>query len=257
VCILFVAIEQHEHYPLIIAANRDEFFNRPTLPSHFWGEQKQVLAGIDEQAGGTWMGINQAGNIAALTNIRAPDSIQQDAVSRGKLVSHYLCQPKVDYEVDLQRTKQHYNGYNLLYGPWNNLKVYNNHLDQISTLTQGFYGLSNASLNSPWPKLNKGVSRLKAYCEQGEQDSHNVEFTALFDLLLDTSPALDHELPQTGVPIDWERRLSSIFIQGENYGTRSSTILKVDKYNRVSWCERTFSNTANCVSEQNYQFNIN
>lgn len=256
-CILFVAIEQHPRYPLIIAANRDEFFNRPTSASHFWGSPPTILSGIDQQAGGTWMGINQTGHIAALTNIRAPQHIIKNAISRGKLVSQYLQFPKVNYEVDLQHSQADYNGYNLLYGPWQQLKVYNNHLDKISSLSRGVYGLSNASLNSPWPKINKGVARLQDYCRQGEGDSHVVNNKALFELLLDSSTAPDEELPETGVPIEWERKLSSIFIRGESYGTRSSTILKIDTQQRVIWSERTFDQSAMCIAEQNYQFNLN
>jgi uncharacterized protein with NRDE domain len=255
-CILFVAIEQHDRYPLIIAANRDEFFNRPTTPSHLWGE-KRILSGIDQQAGGTWMGINTNGYIAALTNIRAPNRINDNAISRGNLVSQYLQVPTDNYAIDLQNSQFDYNGYNLLFGPWNKLNVYNNHLNELSSLGKGFYGLSNANLNSPWPKINKGVGKLKSYCLSGDNISHRVDNEALFELLLDTTTALDQELPQTGVPLEWERKLSSIFIQGDNYGTRSSTILKIDTQQQVTWSERTFNNKASCISEQNYQFNIN
>jgi uncharacterized protein with NRDE domain len=256
-CILFVAIEQHEQYPLIIAANRDEFVVRPTLPSHFWGASQQILSGIDQQAGGTWMGINRGGHLAALTNIRAPERLNENAISRGKLVSQYLQSPTVDYELELQHSQFDYKGYNLLFGPWHQLKVYNNHLNQTSNLTKGFYGLSNAELNSPWPKINKGLAQLKAYCSQGELISHDVRQNILFDLLCDPSQALDNELPNTGVPLEWERRLSSIFIQGEEYGTRSSTILKIDTKQQVTWSERSYDNKAKCIAEQNYQFKLN
>lgn len=253
-CILFVAINQHHRYPLIIAANRDEFFKRPTVPSHFWGAQHQILSGIDQQAGGTWMGINHTGHIAALTNIRDPNSINPLAISRGQLLNHYLQTPTLSYELDLQQSRLEYNGYNLLFGPWHNLKVYNNHLNQISSLNEGFFGLSNAALDSAWPKINKGLAQLKTYCLQENTQINNA---SLFELLCDSNQASDNELPDTGIPLEWERKLSSIFIKAEDYGTRSSTILKIDKKQRVSWSERTFNRTATCISEQNYQFNIN
>ena len=140
-----------------------------------------------------------------------------------------------------------------MFGKWNKLAVYNNHLDQLQPLTDGYYGLSNASLNSPWPKINKGVGKLEEYC----QDGHDINPDILFTLLLDKSLAADENLPQTGVPIDWERRLSSIFILGDEYGTRSSTVLKIDKQQNVQWYERTYNNTATCTSSQSFNFSIN
>ncbi|MGJ8682921.1 NRDE family protein, partial [Paraglaciecola sp.] len=210
-CILFVAINQHKDYPLIIAANRDEFFNRKTAESHYWSEQNSVLAGRDLQAGGTWMGINKKGHIAALTNIRNPNKINPQAISRGALVSEYLTHPKSQYVKTLSQNKALYNGYNLLFGTWDQLSVYNNHLDKVDDLTTGFYGLSNADLNSPWPKIEKGVSKLKQYC----QSEHKLDYEVLFELLLDKVKSEDDRLPKTGVPIELERHLSSIFIQGE------------------------------------------
>ncbi|PKG99397.1 NRDE family protein [Paraglaciecola sp. MB-3u-78] len=251
-CILFVAVNQHKDYPLIIAANRDEFFNRGTTESHIWGPEHGIIAGKDLQADGTWMGINKHGYVASLTNIRDPQNICANAVTRGELVSRYLEQPEDGYYQTLSNSKNNYNGYNLLFGKWNNLSVYNNHLDQLQQLTDGYYGLSNASLNSPWPKINKGVNKLEEYC----QDGHDINPEILFTLLLDKSLAADEDLPQTGIPIDWERRLSSIFILGDEYGTRSSTVLKVDKQQNVQWHERTYDNTASCTSSQSFNFSI-
>ncbi|WP_339723305.1 NRDE family protein [uncultured Paraglaciecola sp.] len=252
-CILFVAVNQHKDYPLIIAANRDEFFKRETAESHLWHIGNGIIAGKDLQAGGTWMGINKQGYIASLTNVRDPQKISADAITRGELATHYLQKPDVNYQQILRSSKDNYNGYNLLFGKWNELAVYNNHLDQIQQLSSGYYGLSNASLNSPWPKINKGVAKLEEYC----QDGHDINPEVLFNLLLDKTLAADEDLPQTGVPIDWERRLSSIFILGEDYGTRSSTVLKVDKQQNVDWYERTYDNTATCTSSQSFHFSIN
>ena len=188
-----------------------------------------------------------------MTNIRDPKKISADAITRGELASHYLQKPVDNYLQTLRANKNKYNGYNLLFGKWDALAVYNNHLDQIQLLTDGYYGLSNASLNSPWPKINKGVGKLEEYC----QDGRDINPDILFKLLLDKSLAADENLPQTGIPIDWERRLSSIFILGDEYGTRSSTVLKVDKRQNVTWFERTYDNTATCTSSQSFHFNIN
>jgi uncharacterized protein with NRDE domain len=254
-CILFVAVQQHKDYPLIIAANRDEFFARPTQASSFWHDSPLLLAGKDLQAGGSWMGINRSGRLAALTNIRDPLRINDEARTRGELVSQFLqnTQCPEEYTKDLKSTASHYNGYNLLFGNWDQLQVYNNHLDKLEALSRGVYGLSNASLNSPWPKISKGTMRLEEYCHDG----HPIEVEHLFNLLKDPILADDALLPKTGVPIEWERRLSSIFIEGEQYGTRSSTVLLVDKNRHATWHERTFDNKADCNNQETFHFHIN
>ena len=251
-CILFVAVNQHKDYPLIIAANRDEFFNRETAESHYWQDHNHILAGRDLLAGGTWMGINQQGYLASLTNIRDPEKLHPNPQTRGELVSNFLRSPDPLYGKQLAATKNNYNGYNLLFGKWDALAVYNNHSNELQPLEDGYYGLSNADLNSPWPKINKGVSILEEYC----QDGHDINPDTLFDLLRDTRQAPDTELPKTGVPIEWERRVSSIFILGEDYGTRSSTVLKVDKNRNIQWHERTYNNQAKCTSSQRFHFKI-
>ena len=253
-CILFIAVEEHEDYPLIIAANRDEFFNRETQTSRFWTERPELLAGKDLVAGGTWMGVNKSGYLSALTNIRNPNKLKSDAQSRGELVLNYLNNKplKEDYLKELHNTQHNYNGYNLLFGHWKNLWVYNNHNDQCQVLTKGFHGLSNADLNSPWPKINRGVANLQDYCHSKGHLKDNV----LFDLLMDDSLAEDHLLPITGAPVEWEKKLSCVFIRGEEYGTRSSTLLLVDNDNNLHWHEKTFNTDAICTGEFETNFTI-
>lgn len=237
-CILFIAVEQHPEYPLIIAANRDEFYQRPTLSSEYWSAYPNLLAGKDMQAGGTWMGVTQSGYVSALTNIRAPQLNKDEVQSRGQLVLDYLAKPDIraEYVQFLHKNRTSFNGYNLLFGKWHDLAVYNNHEDSLQFLGPGFYGLSNANLNSPWPKINKGVQALKAYCEN-QQD---IEPEELFQLLRNEEKAEDHLLPQTGVPEVWEKQLSSIFINTEGYGTRTSTLFWVTRQHTAFWQERTF-----------------
>ena len=253
-CILFIAVEQHPDYPLIIAANRDEFLNRPTRPSGFWQSHPDMLAGKDLQAGGTWMGMTKSGRISALTNVRDPQTIDPNAISRGELVTRFLTTDvnSTEYLETIRESKERYNGYNLLFGPWNNLMVYNNHQDSIHKLERGVYGLSNADLNSPWPKINKGMDALESYCQTPER----VDIDHLFELLRDTTQAKDEFLPKTGVPIDWERRLSSIFIQSPEYGTRSSTVFLIDHSGRVFWEEHSYDNQGQCQDVKNFQFSL-
>ncbi|MFT5544176.1 MAG: hypothetical protein ACI97K_001623 [Glaciecola sp.] len=254
-CILFIAVNQHPKFPLIIAANRDEFYERPTSNSAFWEHQKDILAGKDKQAGGTWMGINKNGDISALTNIRAPGKEVENAVTRGELVLNYLLGSKTqreNYPQTLAESKASYNGYNLLFGNLEQLYVYNNFDDSCILLEPGVYGLSNASLNSPWPKISTGRDALAKYCQHADV----LDTEHLFELLRNDKPAEDHVLPKTGVPIEWERRLSSIFIQSPEYGTRSSTLLMLDNDSHVVWEERTFNSNAEQTSVQHFEFDV-
>lgn len=255
-CILFIAIEKHPHFPLIIAANRDEFHRRPTTESHFWGNSPNLLAGKDEQAGGTWMGVTRNGRVAALTNIRDPDKQNDNAATRGRLVTEFLKQniSEREYTNILETDAADFNGYNLLYGTLSplNLSVFNNHTLRHQSLTAGYYGLSNASLDNPWPKIRRGKQALADYCE-----SHNqIDTRILFRLLGDHTQANDDELPETGVPFAWEKQLSSIFIRGETYGTRSSTILTVNNNNHVEWIEHSFNVTGECSHAARFEFDL-
>lgn len=253
-CILFIAVNQHPLYPLIIAANRDEFHARPTQAAHFWENDNNILAGKDLTAGGTWMGINTKGAIAALTNIRAPGKERENAITRGELVANFINKNNTqnDYLQELRSTHDQYNGYNLLFGNIDQLQVYNSFEDTAYELEDGVYGLSNASLNSPWPKLDMGRSALANYCSHADILSHE----HLFELLGNNLPAKDEELPDTGIPLELEKKLSSIFIISPEYGTRSSTILLVDKNQEVYWEERTFSNTGELTNTVVHSFEL-
>ena len=251
-CILFIAIEQHPDYPLVIAANRDEFYSRPTQPSHFWEDDEAVLAGKDLQSGGTWMGVNKAGYLAALTNFRAPHLIMENAPSRGYLVSNYLREPDIDYSEMLVSSAATYNGYNLLFGHWTKLSVFNNVTGNLTNLTAGVYGLSNANLDTPWPKLTSGVDALTGYLQQAKK----VAPQELFEILSRRELAADHELPDTGISKEWEKALSSIFINLNSYGTRSSTVMMIDRQNQCHWYERNYNQSASVDCEIQQRFDL-
>lgn len=252
-CIVFIARAQRADFPLIIAANRDEFYARPAQASHFWENHSSVLAGIDLEAGGTWMGVTRNGKIAALTNIRDPKRIKPDAISRGELVADYLCNDTVEarhYIQQLQATRAQYNGYNLVLGDVDTLQVYNNFDNTLYTVEDGIHGLSNATFNTPWPKVIRGMQAITDYCQQAD----NIVPEALFALMANPQQADDHELPDTGVGADWEKRLSSVFIHTPEYGTRCSTLVLVDKNRQLHWYERTYNNQG--VATQNLQFSF-
>lgn len=236
-CLIVFAYNVHPSYHLILAANRDEFYERPSSPADFWEDAPQILAGKDLKEGGTWLGITREGKFAAITNYRDPAAFKISAQSRGKLVSHYISgnQSANNYLEKISRQIDKYNGFNLILGDRNNLFAFSNRGEK-QKLNAGIYGLSNHLLNTPWPKVRKAKKELKrALNEKGAA----LEDT-LFALLSDRRVAPDDKLPATGVGREWERLLSPIFIKSANYGTRSSTILLIGKNKRVKFVEKVF-----------------
>lgn len=237
-CLMVLAYRVHPNYPLIVAANRDEFYKRPTARAHFWEDEPNVLAGRDLEKMGTWMGITRTGRFAAITNVRNPSNEREHARSRGKLVSDFLSgsQPPVAYMKAVRESAGQYNGFNLLAGDRTSLCYFSNQNESIRKLTPGIYGLSNAQLDTPWPKVEKSKQRLKQCLAK---DQH-VDADRLFQLLADSERAPDSALPDTGVSLDLERLLSSAFIESHDYGTRVSTVLLIDSNGCVSFKERSF-----------------
>jgi uncharacterized protein with NRDE domain len=224
-CLILIAYRRHPRYPLLVAANRDEFRDRPTAPLGFWDDAPQVLAGRDLKAGGAWMGISQNGRFAAITNYRDPSQVVPGAPSRGHLIRDYLrgVEPARAYLNRLARTAQVYNGFNLLLGDATGLFYFSNHTNETRALPPGLYGLSNHLLDTPWPKLEWGRSALHRLLD-AQSDPTPADLLAI---LTDRTLAPDDQLPRTGVPLEWERWLSPIFIDAPGYGTRSSTALMV------------------------------
>lgn len=234
-CLILFAYQVHPDYPLIMAANRDEFYERPTAPAAFWKEESHVLAGRDLEKGGTWMGVTRTGRFAAITNYRAPGQNRADMKSRGFLVSDYLTgmkDPKT-YLQSVQKEREAYNGFNLLVGDMNALYYYSPVLDEIKKVPPGVHGLSNAVLDTPWPKVRKGSERLEQALSQ-----NTIEETYLLSILSDSKEAPEEELPETGIGMEWEKLLSPLFIQSDKYGTRSSTILTFHRHHDVMFTEK-------------------
>ena len=235
-CLILFAYRQRDDYPLIVIANRDEYYARPTRDAHWW-EDAPVLAGRDLEAGGTWLGIARSGRFAAVTNVREPGGMRAGRRSRGELTRAYLqgSDSAEDYLAELAARAQDYAGFNLLLGDAGRLYFFSNrgHGDS-KRIEPGVHGVSNGAFDEPWPKLDSGKAELAALL-QGDFDR-----TALLDILTDHRIAADHELPATGVPLDIERMLSSRFIRSPNYGTRACTVLTIDKDNRVEFSEANF-----------------
>ncbi|MEA2039778.1 MAG: NRDE family protein [Thermodesulfobacteriota bacterium] len=253
-CLILLAIESHPVYKLIFAANRDEFYDRPTSQAAFWDESPGLLAGRDLRAGGTWLGITTSGKIAAITNYRDPASLKAHAPSRGKLVSDFLSgrASAPEYLEMLAQKGDEYNGFNLIIGEMNDLYWYSNRGKGWSNLAPQIYGLSNHLLDSPWPKVTTGKDGLRDLLSTQEKLSPE----AIFGILSDRSAPDDNRLPDTGVGLELERMLSPLFITSPDYGTRSSTILLVDRNDRAMFIERTFNSTPDHPTTIDYQFRI-
>ncbi|MDM7996989.1 MAG: NRDE family protein [Acidobacteriota bacterium] len=236
-CLIFAAIDAHPEYRLVIAANRDEFYERPSAPAAFWPEAPQLLAGRDLRAGGTWLGITRTGRIAALTNYRHPDSKSVEAPSRGHLVSDFLLgrDKPVPYLERISADADRYNGFNILVGQNTELYHYSNRASGIRKLGPGIHGLSNHLLDTPWPKVEKGIQALKILLSGKELIPED-----LFRLLRDRTTPPDDALPDTGVGLEMERMLSPVFISSPNYGTRSSTVILLNREGRITFIEKSF-----------------
>lgn len=232
-CLAVVALHMHPRWPLVIAANRDEFHDRATAPLDWWADATpRILAGKDLFAGGTWMGASEQGRLALLTNVRDPQRQRADAPSRGALVADWLGSQRGVHEAASDYLRRGCNPFNLLLAEAGGSRWWwvGDGAEQPLPLAPGLYGLSNARLDTPWPK----VQRLKAAMSQTLTQARHAQAMAdtLLAALADRTPPADDALPRTGVELDVERFLSPAFISGSGlprpYGTRSSTVLWVD-----------------------------
>ena len=232
-CLIVFAWRPGHPQPLVLAANRDEFHARRCLPLGEWEESPGLHAGRDLQAGGTWMGVTAAGRFAAVTNIRDPQQIKGER-SRGELPADFLRSDlqAADYLQRLLPRLGEYNGFNLLLGDRQALYFLNSQARQIRRLEAGIYGVSNADLDTPWPKLQRAKAALAATLDDPQPQR-------LFKLLADPTPAADADLPDTGIGLAGERLLSSVFIHSPSYGTRASSVLLIDEHG-MQISERSF-----------------
>jgi uncharacterized protein with NRDE domain len=237
-CLILLSYETHPKYRVVLAANRDEYYDRPTAPVAFHDDSPDVLGGRDLKHQGMWLGITRSGRLAAVTNYRDPGTDISHAPSRGFLVRNFLTE-NVSPSTYLEHIKsigQQYNGFNLLVGDWSDLYYYSNRGNAIEKLKPDIYGLSNHLMDTPWPKISKGKSDLEKLLN-GKKD---IDPEYIFDLLKDASYPPDNMLPDTGVDLEWERILSPLFITSEFYGTRSSSIIFISRKGEVTFIERTF-----------------
>ncbi len=251
-CLILFAYQQHPEYPLIIAANRDEYYHRATRGPHFWSDRPQIFAGRDLQAGGTWMGVTPQGRFAAVTNYREGEAAVPGKVSRGELCRQFLegDTSAAAFFAELAERKDQYAGFNLLTGDFGDpeaphMGYFSNRAEAIDELPAGIHGLSNGPLNTAWPKVRDGKQALEQALREPPE--------ALQQILLDDTPAATEELPDTGIDPTLEAQLSSRFIHTDGYGTRSSTVMRIHVNGTIEWREQQFDATGRALKLQRFE----
>lgn len=232
-CLIVLGWQVHPDFPLVVAANRDEFYARPTAQAGRWPDAAQVIGGRDLEAGGTWLGITESGRFAAVTNVREPAQ-PAGRRSRGELTRQFLLGEASPAAYAQAIDDAEFSGFNLLLADAQSLYYRTNRHGHTEKLEPGIYGLSNHRLQTPWPKLLTARQRFAAALPLLPQ------IDAFFELLRDAATVDDEKLPKTGVSLEWERRLSAIFVQSEDYGTRACSVLLAGRDGRITLHERSF-----------------
>lgn len=235
-CLIVFSFQNHRKYPLILAGNRDEFYARPAEQLHFWDREPRILAGKDLRAGGTWLGVSESGTFGAITNFRDFHNPMEGERSRGEIITELLgSEASLDSTLNqLNRFKQDYAGFNLLAGNARELYYLSNIKDDIEKVSPGIHGISNATLDTPWPKVETAIDLFRKAI-----DADSIDRDKIFEMLThsDTYPA--DQLPDTGLSAEREKAVSPIFIETDGYGTRCSSLLTIDKNGRVEFTEKT------------------
>jgi uncharacterized protein with NRDE domain len=225
-CVIAFAWNVHPRWRLLLIGNRDEAHARPSAPLQRWADAPDLLAGRDLEAGGTWMGVREPGRACVVTNVRDPHAAK-DRASRGWLVTDFLQgdDPAAQHVAALEKTATRYRPFNLLLFDTEAARFVSNDPGvRARTIADGVHGLSNGDLDVPWPKVQRVTTALQEWLA-----SEAEEFAPLFEAFTDETPGPDAALPDTGVGIELERRLSPVFVRGEGYGTRATTIIALDR----------------------------
>ncbi len=249
-CLILFGYCAHPAYPLVLAANRDEFYERPSTPAGFWPTTHSILGGRDLTAGGSWLAVNRHGRLAAVTNFR--DTRRKAAPrSRGHLVSEYVGSNRsgVDQLRSLESVQNEYGGFNLLLLDSKGLYYASNRSPAHRAVEPGIHGLSNHLLDTGWPKVEAGKAKLQEQLERPREQL----IGELFKVLADRSKWPDEHLPHTGVSIEWERKLSAAFIHSPGYGTRASTVMVLDRQGHLDFVERGFDAGGQCTGQRQFR----
>lgn len=251
-CLIALACNAHPDYPLLMVANRDEFHARPAAALEWWTDRPEVLAGRDLAEGGTWLGVSRRGRVAAVTNVRAAGAAVRGALSRGRLATEFLTstQGPDDFAAMLEPSAAQYGGFNLLLFDGRRSHYVSNRPRFTSTPVEpGVHALSNAQLDTPWPKAVAAQTAMRAWIERDLADEQR-----LLAAMKDPLQAPDGQLPATGVGIEMERVLSAAFIRTPSYGTRCTSLLKISRTGEVSLRERRYDASGAISGESTERF---
>lgn len=253
-CLIVVGFAASPRFSFVVAANRDEFHARPAQPVEFWPDAPQVLAGRDLQSGGTWLGVTRAGRFAAVTNFREKVARDPAAPSRGWLARDFLegTGSAGDSVRQTMKVGDRFAGFGLFVWDRHALAWCSNRAAEPRLLEPGIYALSNGMLDDPWPKVELGRKAMKESLACASDESDLVR--RLFGFLRKRQQPPDRLLPDTGLGVELERFLAPVFIEGQDYGTRSSTVLVVDSDERARFHELTFAPDASMVASRDYRF---
>jgi len=251
-CLILLVWQVHPEFPCVLAANRDELHERPTRGASWWPDHAGVLAGRDLAAGGTWLGVTRGGRFAALTNFRDPRVKRADAPSRGGLVTDVLDsnQSVGDCLSYLRTVGADYNAFNMIFSDGKRLGIFESVRREGRELGPGIFGLSNHLLDTPWPKVQNAKSHLASALTDMRDE------TALMHMLRDDRQAPDADLPQTGISLEWERLLSSAFVRADEYGTRCSSVFRVDRAGRALFDEWSWDRAGEEIGRKSYRFEL-
>lgn len=251
-CLIVISLNNHPDYKLIVTANRDEFYKRETASAQYWEDHPEVLGGRDLRAGGTWLAMNVNGRIGMVTNYRDLSRVKAEAPSRGHLVSDYVLSTEhpLKYMERVAVKGEQYNGFNLIAGSPDELYYYSNYGEGVTAVPPGLHGISNHLLGTPWPKVKRALQKVDGLLKNA------IDVEGLLDAMYDDVVARDEELPDTGVGLELERELSSMFIKTRGYGSRNTTVITVDRANHVQFVERTYHPVDFSYTTQSFDFHI-
>jgi len=243
-CLIVFAHQHFSGYKLVLLSNRDEYHERAATPAGFWPSYPKIFGGQDEVAGGSWLSVDTSGRLAAITNVRKQPFNTTAELSRGLLVSDFLKQSlsAADFINELKKNDAQYALFNLLLSDKSGLWHYSNDTHKIHQINKGVHGLSNASLNTPWPKLRDAVSAL-------EHAESAIDVSALLNIMHSEVRPSDSKLPSTGATLELERLLSAVFIKNDAYGTRCSTVITIDYENTLKFHEVSFDAKGKALTE--------
>lgn len=246
-----IAFRAHADFPLVIAANRDEFHSRPTRDAQWWADDGNILGGRDLQAGGTWLALNRNGRFGAVSNFRDAEPPSAKLKSRGHLITEFLQSTSAPLDFAASIDDAAYGGFNLLVGDGRQLAYRSNRGGGCRELSSGLYGVSNATLDTPWPKVERSRASLHVLLAEG-----SINETALFRMLDDRTKANVRQVHTGGLPFDKAHALTAAFIVLPDYGTRSSTVIIRDRHGSVHMCEKRFAPNGAPAGQSDFGFKL-